>query len=683
MKITPTVRAIIGLELRSLVRDVRTVLMSIVLPVVLMPILLLISSVMEEQRVEREQTRTHRYAVTGSEAELVRSFLRALPDSAAGAADESAGPRFREITVEEPDSALASEEIAFYLEGLNPEEWRAELESDSARAEELEDFEDTPVVRVVYRSNRTAASAGARELQSRLSDIRADRRDSILMAAGFPVDPENVLAVDTANVASVDEVQGARMGRFLTLFLVMLMVTGGSVLAIDTLAGEKERGTLVTLLTTAASRNEIVTGKLMAVVIVALVIAVVQVVNLWVYLGLGLIPVGSSFAANITPGMAGLLLALYLPVVLLTAGLLLLMSAYARSYKEAQLVMTPLLIGLIVPSLAPMLPDIQLASAIVAVPLANISIAVRDVLVGQPNWLAIGAAWAVTAGVASWVTGLSVKALHKESVITGDTTRAEFLGGPALYRARVLRVFAVFWAVKILIEFNAGITDIRLSALVNVGLVFGLFPVYLIRRYRLDPVKALSLRMPEPGAWVGVVLGAPAGLLAATLVFQLASYVLPVPTQTIENFGQSLFPEDIPIWQVVILLSVIPGIVEELVFRGALLHGLRDRFGPVGLVLVVGLIFGFFHFQIFRIPSTAVLGMVLTAVVLLTGSIYTAMLWHILNNGLAIWLGSQGVEIADNWTAGAAGVVCLALAFWILWINRTPHPAMRSRRPSG
>jgi len=131
----------------------------IVLPVVLMPILLLISSKMEEQRVEREQNRTHEYAVTGAEADLVRGLLDASLEEVEG---DSGGTRFERVEVVDPDGALADGDIAFFVEGLGPEEWRRELEADSASADELEGFDDTPVVRIVYRSNRTAASAGAR-----------------------------------------------------------------------------------------------------------------------------------------------------------------------------------------------------------------------------------------------------------------------------------------------------------------------------------------------------------------------------------------------------------------------------------------------------------------------------------------------------------------------------------------
>ena len=680
---TPTrsVWTIYKLELRSLLRDRRTVLMAIVLPVVLMPILLLVPNRLEQQREERERTRTYQYAVVGTDSVFANALLAELPTPNA---PDSVGQRYERVQTTTPADGLEDESLDFYVEGLTASQWREILEADTARSDERSSSTNVPVVRVHLRSNRTTSSGGAGAIRERLLDIRNARRDSIIIAAGFPIDPAFVASVDTANVASIEEVQGARMGTFLTLFLVLLMVTGGSVVATDTLAGEKERGTLVTLLTTAASRTEIVTAKLLGIMSVALAITVVQVVNLWVYLGLGLIDVSSGFSIAVTPAMASGLLLLYLPVVALTASLLLLTSAHARSYKEAQLYLTPVLLGLLVPALAPFLPEVQLTSAIVVVPIANLSIAVRDVLTGQANWFAVSGAWVITAAVAAWTTRLSVHALQDEALITGDKTEAEFVGGPALFRNRVLRWFVVFWAVKVLIDFNVPLEDIRTAAFLNVGLVFGAFTWIVVRHFELDPVEALALRLPKPGAWIGVLLGAPAGIMVATLFFQLMNYVIPVPTELLENFGQGLLPDDIPFWQVMIVLSVIPGIVEELTFRGVLLHGLRTRYGPVGLCLVVGLVFGFFHFQIFRIPGTALLGVGLAAVTLLTGSIYAAMLWHGINNALALYLAELGVEVTpDTWPFAIGAVLALALSFWILWINRTPYPGVGRPGRSG
>jgi sodium transport system permease protein len=678
---------IYGLELRSLLRDPRTLLVSIVLPVVLMPLLLIVSNRVERAREQREQTRTFKYAVTGTDSSFIRELLVGLPGPDTDDGD-SAVAKFELVASDDPGQDLEDRELDFFVEGITADEWRAVLAEDSLKADDFEAFNDTPVARVHYRSNRTSSSRGANVLRDHLVEVRRVRRDSTIVTAGFPIAPRDLMAMDTANVASVREVSGARLGRMLSVFIILLMVTGGSVLATDTLAGEKERGTLVTLLTTAAPRTEIIWAKTLAVVTLALVIALVQVVNLWLYLGLGLIDVASGFAASITPTTSAVLLVLYVPVAALVAGVLLVTSAYAKSYKEAQLYLMPVILGLTVPALAPFLPEVTLSSAIVVVPLANIGIAARDVLIGQASWLAVGVSWLVTAGAAAYAMRLAVGALHDESLVTGaDTDRAEFFGGPALFRKRVVRWFIVFWAVKVLIDMNIVFDDLRWTTVFNVGVVFLAAPFLMIWRFRLDPREALALRAPRPGVWIGVVLGAPAGLIVATLVFKLASFVIPVPREMLETFGQALFPEDIPLWQIIVLLSVIPGIVEELTFRGVLLHGLVSRYRPVMACVVAGVLFGFFHFEIFRIPGTALLGVVVAAVTLLTGSIFPAMLWHALNNVLGLYLESTGVQlIEDSWLVYAGGVVALALSFWIIWLNRTPYPGLQrsaSRRFRG
>ena len=674
-----SVRTIYGLEIRSLIRDPRTLLVSIALPVVLMPLLLILSNRVERSRQEREASRTYKYAVMGSDSAFVRTLLADLP--APDGDEDGDSATFELIASESPDEDLEGRGLDFFIEGVAPAEWRAELEEDSTRVEELEDYHDTPVARIHYRSNRMPSSRGAREIRSRLREIRRDRRDSVLVQAGFPISSADLAAVDMSNVASAREVSGARLGKAFTLFILLLMLTGGSVVATDTLAGEKERGTLVTLLTTSTTREEIIQAKNLAVMSLALVIVVIQILNLWIYLGLGLIDVSTGFAASITPATALALLVLYLPVASLCAGVLLVTSACAKSYKEAQLYFLPVILLFLIPALAPFLPEISLSSAIIVVPLANISVAARDILTGQANWLAVGVAWLVTAGAAAFAGRVAARALLDENLVSGaDSDQAEFLGGPALFRKRVLRWFVVFWAVKVILDFNTPFEDLRWLALFQVGVVFLAATLLMVRHFRLEPREALALRLPRPPVWVGVVLGAPAALIVLTLFFQLVSQVVPVPRELIESFGQAILPEHIPFWQILIFLAVLPGIVEELTFRGVLLHGVSRRFGPVRTCLVVGLVFGFFHFQIFRIPGTALLGVILAAVTLMTGSIFPAMLWHALNNALALYLGSSGIELGDDtWSVYVGGIVALALAFWIIWRNRTPYPGLEER----
>ena len=124
------------------------------------------------------------------------------------------------------------------------------------------------------------------------------------------------------------------------------------------------------------------------------------------------------------------------------------------------------------------------------------------------------------------------------------------------------------------------------------------------------------------------------------------------------------------------MIAVLPGICEEVAFRGMLLYGLRRRYSVAGVAVVVGMVFGFFHFDMLRIVTTGTLGIVITAVALLTGSIFPGIILHLGNNALAVWLGTEGLPIEQAHPAilGLAPVV-VAVLVGILYRYRTPYPA--------
>ena len=122
----------------------------------------------------------------------------------------------------------------------------------------------------------------------------------------------------------------------------------------------------------------------------------------------------------------------------------------------------------------------------------------------------------------------------------------------------------------------------------------------------------------------------------------------------------------------------MPGLFEEITFRGLLLHGLHRRLHPVAVALVVGVVFGLFHMTLFRLAPTACLGVLLTAVTLLTCSIYPAMLWHCLNNATGLLVYKLQMPETDlGPVCYLAGAGLLGVAFYIFWRNRTPYPGLR------
>jgi sodium transport system permease protein len=336
-----------------------------------------------------------------------------------------------------------------------------------------------------------------------------------------------------------------------------------------------------------------------------------------------------------------------------------------------------------------MLPGMDLRSAIAFVPIAGIGVAVREIMLGEYDWLFMITALASTSAAALWAARLTERTLSTERLISqSDLDEADLVGGPALFPRHVLRWFGVMWVVFLLISLWFG-ADLGLRGQVVVNLV-GIFmggSILMIRRYGLNVKEAFALRPVHPAVWLAVLIGSPAGYIVGIGIAGLVnSYLFPVPESVLEAFGDTMIGEEMPLWQLVFFVSIMPGFFEELTFRGVLLHGLRKTLRPVGVALAVGAIFGIFHVSLFRLLPTAYLGVLFAAVVLLTGSIFPVMVWHAANNAIALvparlgWVTDE--TLIPGW-AYAVSVLGLLLAFWILWRVRRPYPGLKQDRPEG
>ncbi|MGE3190814.1 MAG: ABC transporter permease subunit [Vicinamibacterales bacterium] len=667
-------------EIRTLLRDRRTVVMSLVLPLLVMPVMLFSSRAMDERRERELAGREYAWAATGPRAaEAAGALAAAAGAGAAGEAGDTA--RFRRVEAADPAAALDAGDIDFYVEAGTVGDLQRARRDDAepgdagdATGEAPEDrLADLPpgvtALTLVYRGDRDASESGARRMRARLEAVRADRRAALLAARGGPA-PGDVLALTSTSIASAEQAAGLALGRVATALLLLFLFTGGAVVAQDTLAGEKERGTLETLLTTAASRREIVVAKFLVVMAVGVTITAIQVGNLLAYARLELIPAARDLGAVVTLPMAAGLLVFLLPLAALISAALLLVSGYARSYREAQLLFMPMMLAAAMPALAAALPAIPLRSAIVVVPIANIGVGVKELLIGRVDWPFLAGAWLVTLGAAAWLMRLAERVLSTERLIVAGAGEAEVRPGvPRLRAGHVGAWYAGMWAVFLLISLNLGADfDIRGQLLINLVGIFLGGSVLFIRRYGLAWREVLAWRAPAWPAWVAVAAGAPAGLLAGAAVFQLANLVVPVPREMLETFSQYLVPGDMPFWALLPMLTVLPGICEEIAFRGVLLQSLRRFYRPWTAALLTGLVFGFFHVSLFRLLPTAFLGVLLATVTILSGSIFPAMAWHALNNAAALLLPRYGWPIGDlgpGLYAAAAGI--LAAALWILW----------------
>jgi sodium transport system permease protein len=673
-------------ELKMLLRARRTVIMAIVIPAVMMPLMLYAQKYSRDRRERTLHSATYRYVITGPLAERIRGAIqdtRAAIDQNDEGLAEVRQFKFEELpSVSDPRASLDANVIQFYIETFSGEE-ADKLSPKAAPAPRNPSnppgprrLGGVPLVNVVYREDRDASDNAHSRMMSLLRLARQRDAQSLMIAHGFPGDPRELFAVDESNLASNHQVTASVVGRFITLFLVMMMFTGGAVAAMDIIAGEKERGTLETLLTTAASRGEIAAGKQLAITSVALVITFMQALNFVLYIRLKFIALPKDFDLQLPTGMALTLLMLFVPLAATIASVLLMVSAYAKTYKESQMYFFPVYILGLIPSLASVMPGMSLRSVIALVPVANVSVAAREILMGRSDPLMIAVTFAVMVLAAAFLVRAAARMLSREDIIIPTHTQpAEFLGGPVLFQHRVLRWFALMWVVTFVAATNVpALSSFRRQLLFNEIAVMVGASLLMMWRYRLDPREVLSLKPVKPAVWLAILFAIPTGYVTALGIFRVVNIFIPAPQQLLERFSEDVIPKGMPSWQLVLYVAVLPAICEELAFRGMLLSGLRRKFRPAALVLGIGIIFGLFHMTLYRIAPTAALGMVLTAIALLTGSVFPGMLLHAGNNAIGVIGGTRFSMEALHWQHFSAAAAIFALSIWIIYRNRTPLP---------
>ena len=201
---------------------------------------------------------------------------------------------------------------------------------------------------------------------------------------------DKAVALTMVDTADERESFGEKLGGMLPYLLIVLCLTGAMYPAIDIGAGEKERGTLETLLLTPISRFSIVLGKFFTVMTTGIVTALIAVFSLvfWSYIigELAGIEVVSRILNSVAAFDLVLILMMLIPVSAIFAALLLAISIYARSFKEAQNYMGPMSMLGFFPVMVAMLPGIELNEKWSLVPISNVALAIKEILKGTIDY---------------------------------------------------------------------------------------------------------------------------------------------------------------------------------------------------------------------------------------------------------------------------------------------------------
>jgi sodium transport system permease protein len=646
---------VLAVELKGLARDRRALFSALVLPAVLYPLLFLGQGFVE--RITRET--------------LERREVRVAVDLSRGPAE--AASRLRTLLAREGSMTLVDIDAAELVD-LEPRilEGRVEaLERQQrlvrilldGRADALivaREQEDEPhfALRPYYDGTDDVSSEANRRVVRALLELQGEMRAERLSALVGP-DPARGLDPHPVDTASPEDKSGAVLGSLLPLIAVFVLLSGGSYAALSAFAGERENGTFETLLVQPVPAGVVVAAKFSAVLAAGIATLVVNAGSSLscLALGLGHLPFdasgGSASGGSGAPGATGALAAtglsvsagrlfgaafVFLPAAVLVCALLCAFCGRARTFRQGQQVLLPLMLVALVPTLLATQPEVEMDALLAAVPLAGPALALRDALRGAGHlpllvWMfAANSAWAVLA--LAQLTHL----VDAERVFSTDDIDRES-GSRRIQSRYALR----FGCVAVFLVYVAGSTLQAWSPVWGLAsTLWILLPALALfsvrgtaRRAGESIARALTLNLPLKRHALGAVLLAPALARAAQFLFEWQKNALPLPA----GYAEVALPielQNLSPLAAVLLLAVSPAITEELFCRGALLSGLKRDLGYAKCMLYEALIFGALHASIYRFVPTAVVGAILTAVALRARSLWPGVLLHAAYNALVL-----------------------------------------------
>ena len=311
-------------------------------------------------------------------------------------------------------------------QAIRDQKLEMKLEVDSEAASKLQSHQTFSLNAIYDKSDDSSALALKRlkEAMEKQNTLWVQSRLSAMGASKELAVPSRIQAMDAATPGLE---AGKALGAFLP-YMIMLMMFGGSMQhGIYATAGEKERGTLLSLLSTSLPRNQIIWGKLFYVFAIGLISALINLASMGISMGLmtsqasahgGASGPGlSAIAAIASPVTLTLTFLLMIPLGLLFANFIVLMGTQAKNTVEAGTAVMPGFVVVLVAAMFSMAPGIEKMAWLPYVPILNVSLAVRKMFSQQGNALEYAIAFLMTVGLAGMLTWLATRLLNRESAL--------------------------------------------------------------------------------------------------------------------------------------------------------------------------------------------------------------------------------------------------------------------------
>lgn len=681
---TKRIQTLVKKEMLDVFRDKKTLLMMLVVPLILYPLIFIgvmqltvyISSSMEAQN--------YKIVVEApDENALIQKFMEAgqraqKTDEKETAAEEENDRQSYEITIVDADSisdyetALNEEAIDVYISGQIQD---GRMQYD-----------------VYYLSSVTNSSYAADLAMDILDELKEDMTRQKLVDEGMDVQVVmEPIRYEKQDTASSEQSLGSIVGSILPFMLIISLLIGTMYPAIDTTAGERERGTLETILTLPVTNRQLIISKFITVAMIGMVSAILNI------LSMGAIAVYMYKLMDMQTDVAAFDLAKFVPAILVCilavfafslfiSAVTMCVTSFARSYKEANNYITPLMLVVMFVGYIGFIPNIELTRTMAMVPVANICLLIKNMMAFKIDYGAIAVVLLSNVAYAVIAILFLSKIYDSEAILFADGK-----AGLQLFEKRsnikkggvptVSDVWFVAALTLLLILYAGSMLQIRfgLAGVFGTQMIILLVPLAFVLYTKRDIRQTYGFAGTKAAGYLGAAILI-AGVILLNIVISAALVSLfPASADNVETTFSEILGDNA--LAALFVIAAAPAVCEEMMFRGVILHALKAKYRVPSAIVITAALFGVFHMSLVKFIPTALLGLVFCIVVWWTDSIYPAMLMHFINNAFSVavmyypeQIGNvfpvfckSTLSVLDVLCLCGAGLVLVGIGWLILW----------------
>lgn len=384
-------------ELKDTLRDRRTLMMMLVIPILIFPVIMNIFVSISSSFQKEAATKKIRIGMVGKPNNYLEKELKEIPEMMGA----------KEIIYYKDTNAMLKDlkSDTLQLGSYIADDFEAYLESKKP----------APIV-FYYNATDMGMMERAESYMSIIETKAQQKRYDELQIDQFKIKP---IETFYRNIASDKEMVGKFAGGILPYMFIAFCFLGCMYPAIDLFTGEKERGTIETLLTTPVARWQILFGKMGVVVLSGLTAASCSLLGLFISIEV-LDVVDNKEILDIihsilSPAFILMLYGLLIPLTVFFAGVMIPIAVYAKSFKEAQSIITPLNIVMVLPAMVGFFPGVELNTITACIPVVNVVLATKELIAGTLEIGLVALSFSVMVSLAVVAVFISYKRFDKET----------------------------------------------------------------------------------------------------------------------------------------------------------------------------------------------------------------------------------------------------------------------------